>query len=384
MRVMLVTGFYPGEKMGGAEYQTMLLAKGLAARGHEVVFLGVSAGRKRKKTVDGVSIWEIPGWRKTGWQTHRELIAEAFAETKPDVCYVRLLTELAAIHTVCDKVKVPVISVGCSLKETTPFLVGYDIRQAIASLRGGLAWPHFQSFIAIRKSAKHLTNLKGLTTKTQRWYPNLEIETIYNGSPTPSDDEVHTQTTGQIIWVNNLKRWKRPEAYVELARRLPAYRFVMIGGSVGGRYGRQLNTIIKNSPDNLHYLGSKPIDEVNKAIAQSDLLLYTSLPAEGFGNSFLQAWFRGVPTISYTFELDGILEREKIGRFAQTFDELVSIVDELMSNELKRLAMGKQARQYAIANHTTDKMVAAYEKLFQDVAQKHKVEVAHGAYVSEK
>lgn len=367
MHVMLATGFFPGEKMGGAEYQTMLMAKGLVSLGHQVTFLGIKSGKNRVYDVDGVAVWEIPGWPEIGWDGHRQQIAQILDERKPDLVYVRLLTELANVYALCEARGIAVVSVACSLKETGPLLLGYDLRQAIGSLRAGLTIPHFRSFMTIRKSAQHVTNLKGLTEKTHRWFPNLSIKTIYNGSPLPPADEIHRRSSGQVIWVNNLKRWKRPEIYVDLARRLPHYRFVMIGGSVGGRYGRQLDEYIAAGPSNLNYLGKRPIDDVNKMIGESDLLLYTSLPAEGFGNSFLQAWFRAVPTISYTFDLDGILERERVGRCAETFDELVDAVDALMSDESRRLAMGARARQYALENHTAEKMVADYEKLFLNV-----------------
>lgn len=367
MHVMLVTGFFPGKKMGGAEYQTMLMAQGLLAMGHEVTFLGIKSGREFTGEVEGVPVWEIPGWPQVGWRVHRQQIARILDTRKPDLVYVRLLTELAELYALCAARGIPVISVACSLKETGPFLLGYDWRQAVGSLRAGLTIPHFKSFMTVRKTAQHVTNLKGLTAKTRRWFPNLPIETIYNGSPLPPANEIHRRSSGQVIWVNNLKRWKRPEVYIELARRLPRYRFVMIGGSVGGRYGRQLDAAIQAGPSNLRYLGPQPIEEVNRLIGESDLLLYTSLPAEGFGNSFLQAWFRAVPTISYTFDLDGILEREQVGKCAETFEQLVQTVDALMMDEDGRLAMGARARQYALAHHTDQKMVADYEALFLKV-----------------
>lgn len=153
-----------------------------------------------------------------------------------------------------------------------------------------------------------------------------------------------------------------------MARRLPQYNFVMIGATYG-RYGDSLKRKIEQGPSNLHYLGPQPITEVNRQISQSDLLVYTTAPGnEGFGNSYMQAWFRSVPTLS-TFELDGILDREGIGRFAYSFEQLVAQVRELMTDHDQRMAMGVRARNYAMRCHRVETMVKNYETLFHKTIQ---------------
>ena len=369
MRAMLVTGFYPGKRIGGSEYQTSLLAQGLAAKGHDVVFLASAAGREGRSETDGITLREIPGWRETGWQRHRQLVADVLKETESDICYVRLLTELSSISVLCQPVHIPVVSASSSLREVSPLLTGYYPVETFAHLRSGRTVPHLRSFMAIRSSAAHVCNTRALQRRIQRWFPNKPIRTIYNGQPVPLDDELHTQSTGQIIWVNNLKRRKRPHLFIELARRLPEYRFVMVGGKpAGGRYAETLDRMLQAAPANFEYLGSRPLDKVNTLIQASDLLLYTSKAgSEGFGNSFLQAWFRAVPTVSLSCALDGILARESIGRLCETFEQLVSSVGELMGDETSRLEMGRRARAYAVSHHSTEKMVTGYEALFQEV-----------------
>jgi len=369
MRAMLVTGFYPGERMGGAEYQTALLAQGLVARGHEVVFLATDTGKEDVTEVDGITVREIPGWRTTGWAEHKQHVLKAIQEAAPNICYVRLLTELANMMTPCQEANIPVVSVSSSLKEVSPFLFGYHPRETIGYLRSFRTVPHFRSFLAIRSSAMHVCNTHALKRKIQHWFPRKPIRTIYNGSPVPPRQEIHCTSTGQVIWVNNLKRWKRPQLFVELARRLPQFSFVMIGAlAPRGTHARAIGKMMRQGPDNFQYLGSMPIEQVNKHISQSDLLVYTSKAGvEGFGNSFLQAWFRGVPTVSLSFELDGILEQEKVGRFARTFEQLVADVRDLMEDEATRLQMGQRAREYAMRHYPAERMVTDYEALFKEI-----------------
>jgi len=369
VRAMLVTGSYAGKKMGGAEYQTLLLAQGLSKLGHDVAFLATNAGEEETFEAGKFTVIRIPGWRTTGWRRHKQLVAKAIQETAPDLCYVRVFPELGSIVPLCKEVGVPIVSMSCHLMETSPFLLGYYPAEAFAYLRTGLAILHLRSFLSIRSASFHVCNLKSLQRNLQRWYRHKPIRTIHNGSPVPpppARDRVGASR--QVVWVNNLKRWKRPEVFIKLAHRLPRFRFVMIGRKPGGRiYAGRIRAMIQKAPPNFQFLGSQPIDQVNAMIDRSDLLLYTSLPVEGFGNSFLQAWFRGVPTISLSFDLDGILEREGVGRCSRTFEELVADVEELMTDEGTRRNMGIRAREYAIRHHAVDRMVADYEELFKEV-----------------
>jgi glycosyltransferase involved in cell wall biosynthesis len=365
MRIALVTAFYPGERMGGSEYQTLLIAEGLAELGHDVVFLGTDAAKEGEFDANNVRVMEAQSWRSVGWRTHRDSVTESLRRTDPDICYVRVFEELATIVPWCDKAGIPVISVSASAKTATPFLRGYHPAETLAYVRSFEAFRHLRSFLAIRSSDVHVCNTRALKQQMRQWFPRKRINVIYNGSPVPASEEVHRGSSGQVIWVNNLKRWKRPEVFVELARRLSQYDFVMIGKiSAGRRYTRQTTTALENATDNLRYLGPLPLARVNTMIADSDLLLYTSLPVEGFGNSFLPDWFRGVPTLSLSFDLDGILQREGVGRCAMTFEELVADVEELMADEPLRGEMGVRARQYAVGHHSARTMVADYERLF--------------------
>jgi glycosyltransferase involved in cell wall biosynthesis len=369
MRFILIAAFHPAEKIGGAEYQTLLIAQGLAALGHDVIFLATDSTKEEVFEAGTITVKKVPGWHTVGWARHRRFLTRAIEWEAADACYVRAFTELASVVPICRKAGVPVVSVSCSARETSPFLFGHHPIETIRYLRSLQAFRHLYSFFSIRSSAAHVSNTKSLQRRVQRWFPRKRMWMIYNGSPIPPPGNVHRKPSGQVIWVNNLKRLKQPEVYVQLARRLLQFRFLMIGRMPEGRYGKRVKSVLGQAPANLHYLGPMPIEQVNFLIGQSDLLLYTSLPVEGFGNSFLQAWFRGVPTVSLSFDLDGILEREAVGRCPQTFEQLVADVEELMRDDATRLEMGRSAREYAIRHHSAEKMVADYEALFEEVVQ---------------
>jgi glycosyltransferase involved in cell wall biosynthesis len=378
MRILLFAFFYPSDKMGGAEYQTLLLGQGLSDLGHDVIFLSTRAAEQDEYRTANMRVLEIPDWQVVGRERHRQLITEAIQRSAPDVCYVRAFEELETVVPVCRSTRCPVVSVSCQSLETTPLLVGNNPKQAFWYLRTSRTITHFRAFSSIRYCAAHVCNTKSLQKSIQRWFPRKSIRTIYNGQPVPPADSVHNESSGQVIWVNNIKSWKRPEAFVDLAASLPQYRFLMIGRMATGRYGKRVQEVLRRAPANLHYVGPKPIDEVNSLISRSDLLVYTSRPMEGFGNSFLQAWFRSVPTLSLSFDLDGILESEGIGRCSTTFGQLVRDVEELMEDEAARQEMGRRAREYAVRHHSATKMVADYEALFEQVQGGSHGERTHG------
>ncbi len=384
MRIVLITGFYPGAKMGGAEYQTALLARGLTKLGHEAIFIAVRAPQEATFEHEGVQVHELTGWRAMGRATYKKALEQLLTEIKPDLCYVRLLTELADVSALCRREQIPVVSVTCSLRETTPFLFGYHPRETIGYLRSQQTYHHLRSFWAIRHSAAHICNTHELRERMQPWLPGKQIQTIYNGSMVAPETEIHSEPTGQIIWVNNFKNGKRPHLFVELARRLPQYKFVMVGAIANrGRYARWLRNMLAKAPANLQHLGALPIEQTNEQISQSDLLVYTSKAGvEGFGNSFLQAWFRGVPTASLSFELDGILDREGVGFFAKSFDELVQKTESLMQDRSARARMGQRALDYALENYRAETMVAAHEKLFQAVTDQSSSRQVTHSYAS--
>lgn len=368
MRILLISSSYPSERMGGAEYQTFLLAKGLANLNHQTLFLATNMESENELVDNKIAVEGIPSRMKIGWRNHYHRLYTIVEQFKPDIIYVRDFNEIAIVSSISTEMKIPMVSMSCHAMETTPFLVGYHPFETLGHFRKRDTLAHFRSFLSIRSTAAHVCNTKALKRSIQRWYRHKTFQTIYNGSPIPLKDCVHQVSTGQVIWVNNLKRWKRPELFIELARNLPEYRFMMVGRLSGGRtFLRDIKKKLAKAPPNLQYLGALPIESVNELISQSDLLLYTSLPVEGFGNSFIQAWLRCVPTLSLSYQLDGILERESIGRCSPSFDSLVADVNELMKDEQLRLEMGSRAREYASRNHNPDKMVSKYECLFKNV-----------------
>lgn len=186
---------------------------------------------------------------------------------------------------------------------------------------------------------------------------------IPNYQPVP-EATIKQATPVSVLWVSNLKPMKRPEIFVDIARKYAAdtgVRFTMVGRSDQSAWCRQLLDNIK-SVRSLDYVGEKTQDEVNELLAKAHIFINTS-SYEGFPNTFIQAWVREVPVISLDVDPDNILTTHQIGFCSGSFDVLLDNVKRLINDASLRRSMGAAARQYAINNHSEINIVSIIREL---------------------
>ncbi len=132
-----------------------------------------------------------------------------------------------------------------------------------------------------------------------------------------------------VVWIGNLRRLKRAEWVIELARQIPGLRFVIAGAPNDLEYYNE----IKQQADkliNLDFLGPISFDKTNEIVRKSNLLICTS-EYEGFPNTFLQAWAAGLPVIS-TVNPNDIFDKYEIGVYCKNYSEILNAVTRLTSD----------------------------------------------------
>jgi glycosyltransferase involved in cell wall biosynthesis len=160
----------------------------------------------------------------------------------------------------------------------------------------------------------------------------------------------------KIIWIANLKKWKQPEKFIDLANYFEkcdtAIKFIMIGAPAYHdiEWQKKLQNRINNTR-NVEYMGKLSIEEVNHHLEKSHILINTSL-YEGFSNTFIQAWLREVPVISLFADPDNILEKYRIGFRVATIENAAKMIKKLISNKKILKEMGIRAKEYAVKNHS--------------------------------
>src|SRR3954452_11592635 len=88
---------------------------------------------------------------------------------------------------------------------------------------------------------------------------------------------------------------------LEIARRMPQHRFVIIGGPDPDRKSQDYFAGLKAAADklpNVQLTGFIPFAEAESYFNGARTFVNTSL-YEGFPNTFMQAWARGIPTVGF-------------------------------------------------------------------------------------
>lgn len=165
-----------------------------------------------------------------------------------------------------------------------------------------------------------------------------------------------------VVWVGNLRPVKRPDVLLELARRLPQYRFALVGGALprSHAYFDQITAEARSMP-NVIVTGAVAYADVGGWFDRAHVHVNTS-DYEGFPNTFLQAWVRGLPVVSF-FDPDTLIERRKLGRRCQNMEEMTNAVADLLRDANERAATGERARAFVSAHYSAPEVARRYLQL---------------------
>jgi glycosyltransferase involved in cell wall biosynthesis len=168
-----------------------------------------------------------------------------------------------------------------------------------------------------------------------------------------------------VLWVGNLRPVKCPEIVFDLARALPERRFVIAGGALPRQqeYFERIRALARDVP-NVEMLGAVKYDEVGPLFERAKTHVNTS-SAEGFPNTFLQAWARRVPVVSF-FDPDHLIERRGFGGKCRDVEEMVSALDGLIANPAQREEIGARARAFVESEFSPRSVASRYLELLAD------------------
>ena len=174
--------------------------------------------------------------------------------------------------------------------------------------------------------------------------------------------EVTAKKEIDVLWVNNMRPFKRPELAIDLAKYLSDCRFVMIGGPFSGldSYYESIRQEAQKVA-NLDFVGPVPYREINDYFLKASVFVNTS-ETEGYPNSFLQAWVRGVPVVSF-FDPDHLITTNDLGRVPLNLDDMAQYVYELLKDDSSRTFMGEKARAFAAKRYSPINVAREYVRL---------------------
>ena len=112
-----------------------------------------------------------------------------------------------------------------------------------------------------------------------------------------------------ILWVGNLRKFKRPELFLQLARemQLRDWEFCIIGQIRDKEY-----EMVRQSHPDFRYAGPLPYQETLSWFSKARILINTS-EGEGFSNTFIQGWLLKVYIMSLNVDPDHLLNGAHYG-----------------------------------------------------------------------
>lgn len=333
--------------VGGAERQQWLLASALAAAGWQVA-VGVRQSLKCKQQVriEGVEFVGI-GQGPFLWAWYRFLMSE-----QPDWWYWRCASHLLGLAVIVAKLA------NVRMIFAAGFDSDVDFRHAL--FQRPRWWPLYALGLAWTNKI-FVQNDKQLMSMPRWW--RTKARKVPSITPEPRAVIPHTQRTQYVAWVAMLRKFKRPDLLIEIARKAPDLRFVVCGGSTtftaAPGYGEKIVESLKALP-NVQYRGQVAPAEALRIISESAIFLSTS-DEEGFPNTFLQAWGAGTPVVSLRIDPDLIIERYALGKVSCTVEQAVRDLESLMGSPEARELISSRASRYVAGNHSSSSIVSAFE-----------------------
>ncbi len=343
---------------GGAEVQQALIARELARRGLRVSLITLDHGQPDGSVHDGVRVFtmcrQAAGWpgirfvhpRWSGlWAAMRRAAADVYCQRGAGL-------ETGQVALWCKRHRRPFLFAAASDSNADPTLPDLRSRRERLLYRYGLR----RAARIVCQTARQaetfaaLTPVKTVTIASCCSEPNGED----NGAIVPRNNP-----RPRVLWVGRPSYKKRFDWLLDLAGLCPDWHFDVVG------IDRAHSERAHRRPANVKWHGVVRPEQMPSFYRAADVLVCTS-SVEGFPNSFLEAWARGVPTVS-TFDPDGLIARHGLGAVADSVSGLRSAIGALVTDPKVWTACARQARAYRAEHHSVAASADAYAALACEV-----------------
>ncbi|MCF8076236.1 MAG: glycosyltransferase family 4 protein [Desulfotignum sp.] len=349
------------ESQGGAELQSYYIARELINRGWEAHYIREYMYPEFPKNYekDGIFIHSIPFLHPQLRFLNTTCLFKVMQNIMADVWYCRAtISYLFPVYWNARKLRQGKVVWACShdkeirgVKAAKPIIqMAWNLNQAI--------------FRAVLPRINHILlqtqDQKNLLKKHFR----LSGRIIYNAHPKVTGCSALTDNQ-TIIWVGRLQTWKRPELFIALANHFKKkpYQFIAVGIPIEGcgHLEASLRETDKALP-NFKFTGELQNAKVCRLITQARLLVCTS-DHEGFSNTFIEAWARGVPVISLKVDPDNLLTQKKLGVVSKSFEQLCKDVEHFMEDDRLWSEVSQNCLHFFNTHMTIDRAVSELESV---------------------
>ena len=355
--------------VGGAEVQQSVQMRALLRAGCRISVLTKDHGQPDVVDCDGITVYKIPDAGRRGWPGLRFFhprmsdLVRLLRRISPDIVFMQTAGEQVASAAVYARLSGrPFVFAGASDKDFVMGPLPGMPPQHTALYRWGLR----------AAEAVVVQNVAQLELLKRHFHRDGYL--IQNGYEEPLAQP--GAFDGSVLWAATVKPLKRPDLVLALARRLRHLRFLMVGGP-GVDSGAQayFDGIAHQARglSNLTMTGHVPFRDVGLAFDEASVCLNTS-DYEGLPNTFMKAWLRGIPTLSFVRPesapgISGTLACDDL-------DHMALRLDRLTRDRAAWTAASQACRRHFDDHHTIDVAVQRYLEVFDRVLQGRRHAVA--------
>lgn len=346
---------YRGELVGGESVQQTLLARALARRGHDVSMVTADYGQQDGAAWEGIRVYKAYGF-EAGLPVLRFLhpratgLWRALRRADADLYYVS-----------CAGAQVGLAAMFCArFGRRLVFRTASDADCDPSRLLVRYARDRWLYGFGLRRADAILVQTAAQARALESGYALAgRLAGMFAESAPAARRDI------DLLWVSNIRQLKRPDRALRLAAQLPEFALHMAGGPLRGE--EALYTEVERAArarPNITFHGRLPYAEASDLYGRARLLVNTS-EVEGFPNSYLQAWGRGVPVVTL-IDPDQVIEREGLGIAVRSAEELPQAIDALLWQPAAWQAASERCRAYMAREHGEEKILAPYLAAFAE------------------
>ena len=344
---------------GGAEVKQVFVANALVSVGYEVTFLTNDFGQPEKSQIGGISIINLmldnSTNRRGSFYRMIYKLWKAMAAVNADIFVQRAAgAATGLIAAFCKITGRHFIYIVASSYDVDGGYLGQSSMRNRLLYRFGLA----QSSLIIVQAKSFRKTL----------FDNHGLNSIFirDGHEIPKSIEPF-EYRRMILFIGGTRPVKRPELFIELARRCPDLSFVIIGGPlVDKAYHKRIKNMAARV-ENLDFKGHVPRPEIGTYLSRAYVLVNTS-EREGLPNTVTEAWSYGTPVVSLSINPDELLSGY-LGYYCENdFEQLLKRTRQLVIDNQLWNEMSRSCGEYAVEHHNIDNVRASFVAAIENLS----------------
>ncbi len=167
-----------------------------------------------------------------------------------------------------------------------------------------------------------------------------DSETLYPPCPVETYSSVQAPKENIVITVGRIVPEKRMHLFVELARRLPHYKFLVVG-SIGRPTSAYSDSLVRNAPDNVSFVLS-PLKKETGLLAKAKVYVHCA-QNEHFGITIVEAMAAGCVPVVHNSGGPKEIVSDDVGFRWSDLDEAAGQVRRAMEDDELRQSLSRAA-----------------------------------------